>query len=302
MFESWVIISVAAAFFQNLRSALQKHLKGKLSNSAAAYSRFLYALPFSLLYLLCLHQISGKALPAINATFFIYCLLGSIAQILFTVILLWMFSFKSFAVGTTFSKLEVIVVAVLGAVMLHDTLSIMAVVAIIICAAGVVTLTAGQSGIKVRALFQQLFSRDTLVGLICAFFLGSSVVCFRGASLSLQHSDVLMAAATTLAVTLLIQTVLMGFWITWREAEQWKKLAQEWRWATAVGAMGILTSIGWFTAFTMQNASFVRAVGNIELLFTYLFSIRVFREKVSKVEIAGMLLIVTGILFLLLAG
>ncbi len=302
MLESWVVISVAAAFFQNLRSALQKHLKGKLSNSAAAYSRFLYALPFSLLYLLGLHWFSGKATPTVNSTFFIYCLLGSVAQILFTVILLWMFSFKSFAVGTTFSKLEVIVVAILGAVMLQDRLTATAIVAITICAAGVVTLTAGQSGIKVRTLFQQVFSRDTLIGLVCAFFLGGSVVCFRGASLSLQHNDVLMSAATTLVVTLIIQTVLMGMWITWREPEQWKKLAQEWRWATAVGAMGILTSIGWFTAFTMQNAGFVRAVGNIELLFTYLFSTRVFREKVSHIEICGMLLIVTGILFLLSAG
>ena len=51
MIEAWIPITLFAAFCQNLRSALQKHLKGKLSNNAAAYARFLYALPLAALYL-----------------------------------------------------------------------------------------------------------------------------------------------------------------------------------------------------------------------------------------------------------
>ena len=99
-----------------------------------------------------------------------------------------------------------------------------------------------------------------------------------------------------------MQTVLMGIWISWREIEQWRKLLQQWRWATVVGATGVITSICWFTAITMQNAGFVRSVGTIELLFTYLFSTRIFKEKVSTYELLGMLLIVTGIVLLLMKG
>jgi len=33
MLELWIPITIAAAFFQNLRSALQKHLKGRLSTA-----------------------------------------------------------------------------------------------------------------------------------------------------------------------------------------------------------------------------------------------------------------------------
>lgn len=302
MLEAWVLISIAGAFFQNLRSALQKHLKGKLSNSAAAYSRFLYALPFALIYLLCLNILADKNIPAPNAAFFLYCLAGGIAQILFTVILLWMFSFKSFAVGTTLSKLEVVVVALLGALLLQDGLSAPAMLAIFTCAVGVVTLTAGQTGVAFSTLHKQLFGRDTAVGLICAFFLGASVVCFRGASLALQHDDPIMSAATALAVALTIQTLLMGIWITLREPDQWKKLFQQWRWATIVGVAGIVTSICWFTAFSLENASFVRSVGTIELLFTYFFSTRVFKEKVAPFELIGMILIVAGIILLLVRG
>jgi len=302
MFETWVLISIAGAFFQNLRSALQKHLKGNLSNTAAAYSRFIFALPFALLYLLCLVLLSDKSLPPLSSEFFIYCLLGSVAQILFTVLLLWMFSFKSFAVGTTLSKLEVVVVALLGVLILQDALSIMAMIAILVCVTGVITLTVGQTGLQLRTLLKQLNSRDTGVGLLCAFFLGASVVCFRGASLSLQHEDVIVSAALSLTVALLIQTLLMGVWITWKDAQQWKKLARQWRWGSVVGVAGVLTSICWFTAFTLQNAGYVRAVGTIELLFTYFFSTHIFKERVSAFEVAGMLLVVTGILLLLLRG
>ena len=49
--ELWIPLTIAAAFFQNIRSAMQKHLKGKLSTLGAAYVRFLYAVPVSLLYL-----------------------------------------------------------------------------------------------------------------------------------------------------------------------------------------------------------------------------------------------------------
>lgn len=302
MLETWALISLGGAFFQNLRSALQKHLAGKLSNSAAAYSRFLYALPFSLIYLGVVRYTTGSFLPDLNTEFFIFCIAGSVAQILFTVLLLWMFTFKTFAVGTTFSKLEVVIVALLGALLLKDNLSFTATVAIIICASGVVALSIGQNKINIRTLTTQVFSRDTAIGLVCAFFLGASVICFRGASLALQHDNIFTSAALTLAITLTIQTVVMGAWITWREAEQWHKLLQQWRWATVVGAAGILASICWFTAITMQNASFVRSVGTIELVFTYLFSTRVFKEKVSSFELAGIVLIVAGILLLLLKG
>ena len=120
MLELWIPITIAAAFFQNLRSALQKHLKGRLSTSGASYVRFFYALPLALAYVWGLNTLGGMALPAPNVTFFTYCLLGGLTQILFTVFLLWTFAFRNFAVGTTFSKLEVVMVAVLGATILGD--------------------------------------------------------------------------------------------------------------------------------------------------------------------------------------
>ena len=300
--ESWITFTIAAAFFQNLRSALQKHLKGRLSTTGAGYARFLYALPVIALYLWFLTGPGGHALPGINPRFLWFCLLGGVCQILFTVFLLWMFSFQSFAVGTTFSKLEVIMVALLGAILLGDSLNTWAVAAIVISSLGVVALSLGQNNLTWRTLTDGLFSRPTLIGLICAGWLGGSVVFFRGASLALGDDDFIISAAWTLFVSLVIQTVLMGGYLLLREPGEFGRVIHQWRWAGAAGFAGALGSIGWFTAFTLQNASYVRALGQVELLFTFVATTLFFREKVTSSETVGIVLVCAGILLLLLYG
>jgi len=300
--EAWVAITIAAAFFQNLRSALQKHLKRRLSTGGAAYVRFFYAWPFALVYLYALHSWGGLSLPQPNATFFLYCVLGSVAQIIFTVLLLWMFSYRNFAVGTTFSKLEVVQVAVLGTLILGDSLSTAAVLAIAISALGVIAMSLGQSKISLPALLHGLIEKPTLIGLASAAFVGGSVVFFRGASLSLQHENVVMAAAYTLAVSLVIQTLLMTVYLGWREPGELPRVVRHWRWAGAVGLVGVLGSIGWFTAFTLENAAHVRALGQIELVFTFIATTLVFREHVNWRETLGMALVIAAILLLILGG
>ena len=109
--ELWIPLTIAAAFFQNLRSAMQKHMQGKLSTLGAAYVRFIYALPIALIYCFMVLQLTDSPAPAIDSRFLFYALTGGICQIMFTVFLLWLFSFHNFAVGTTISKLETVMVA-----------------------------------------------------------------------------------------------------------------------------------------------------------------------------------------------
>ena len=298
--EAWIPITIFAAFFQNLRSALQKHLKAKLSDTGAAYVRFLYALPFVIFYLLILKQIGGLGFPTPNVKFFAFCLIGGVCQILFTVLLLWMFSFRSFAVGTTFSKLEIVAVAILGSLIVGDLLNRYAWMAILLSSVGLMCLSAGQSKLRLSKLIVGLGEKSTLIGLICAAFLGGSVVFFRGASLSLAHDSALMAATFTLAISLVMQTVIMTTWLAVREPGEITRVLENWRWCSTVGIAGSFASMGWFIAFTIQNASYVRALGQIELIFTFLVTTHFFREKVSATEYLGSALIAAGILLLLL--
>ncbi len=302
MLELWIPITIAAAFFQNLRSALQKHIKGRLSTVGAAYARFFYAWPLAVAYAAGLNLLGGYPLPSPNLTFLAYCTLGGMTQILFTVLLLWMFSFKSFAVGTTFSKLEVIMVALLGAVLLGDGLSYPAMLAIVISAFGVVALSIGQSKLTWASLMSGLAEKTTLIGLASAAFLGASSVLYRGALLALGDDNFVMAAAYALSISLIIQTVIMGTYIVWREPGEFTRVIRNWRWAGAVGVAGMMASVAWFTAFTLQNAAYVRALGQIELVFTFLAATLIFREKVERAEVIGIILIAGAILLLVLAA
>ncbi|MEM7742198.1 MAG: DMT family transporter [Pseudomonadota bacterium] len=300
MIALWIPITIAAAFFQNLRSALQKAIRGRLSTMGAAYARFFYAWPLALLYLWVIASVGEAPLPEMHATFLLWCFLGGLSQILFTVVLLWMFSFRSFAVGTTFSKLEVVLIAFLGAVLLGDAVGPVAIAAIAVGAVGTVILAMTESRLSPGALLRGMAEKATWIGLLCAALLGASVVFFRGAALSLEGAPVILAAAYTLAVALVIQTAGMGLWFVIYDRAELLRVVREWRRAAPVGIAGLIGSICWFTAFTLENAAYVRAVGQIELVFTFAASVFFFGEQVRRSEVLGILLIVVAILMIVL--
>jgi drug/metabolite transporter (DMT)-like permease len=302
MFELWIPLTVAAAFFQNLRSALQKHLKAHLSTGGATYVRFFYAWPFAVLYVWGLNEFGGFAIPAVNRTFLIYCLLGGLSQIIFTFLLVWLFSFRNFASGTIYSKTETVQVALLGLLILGDPLSIAAVIAILVSLVGVMVLSVAETKITPGNLIASLSEKPTLIGLTCGAFLGASVVLFRGGALSLGGEGFIMQAGFTLAVSVILQTVMMGAYLALREPGQLKAVIVHWRPSLSVGVAGVLASIGWFSAFTLQNAAYVRALGQIELIFTIIVSAVIFREKIKSSELFGIFFIIAGILILVLAG
>ena len=300
--ELWIPATLFAAFMQNLRSALQKHIKGKLSTGGAAYVRFCYAWPFAVVTLVAVSIVGGYPIPPINGTFLIYCSLGGIAQILFTFLLVYLFSLRNFAVGTTYSKTEVMQVAILGFILLGDTVTVTGVAAIGIGMVGVMALAVAQTAISWKNLITSLFERSTLIGLLSGGFLGASVVLFRGASIALGDGGVLPRASLTLAVALVIQTLIMGIYLLLREPGQMRAVARHWRPGLSVGTAGFLGSAGWFIAFTLQNAAYVRAVGQVELVFTFIASIFFFKERTKAMEFFGIALILVSILILVLYG
>ena len=302
MIELWIPVTIFAAFMQNLRSALQKHLKGRLSTGGATYVRFLYAAPLAVVWLLGVHHVTGYGYPPVNGRFLLFCLLGGISQILFTFILVYLFSLRNFAVGTTYSKTEVIQVALLGLVLLGDTVSLASFAAISAGMIGIVALSMAQSDITWRALGTSLFEKSTMIGLLCGAVLGASVVFFRGASLALGDHPVLMRASFALCVALMMQTVIMGAYLLLRERGQMTAVLRHWRVAGLVGVTAFLGSIGWFVAFTLQNAAYVRAVGQIELVFTFIASVVFFKEKTRPLELLGIGLIIAAIIALVLTS
>jgi drug/metabolite transporter (DMT)-like permease len=295
----WIPITIAAAFLQNLRSTWQKQLAGDLSAIAATYVRFAFGLPIAGVYLWGLWAIGGISLPSPNWTFVIHAVIGALAQIIGTVLLVAIFAYRNFAVGTTYSKTETVQAAVFGLVVLGDKPSVGAVAAILVSFAGIVAISMAKSKLTAGNFLRSLGERSTLMGIGSGTAYGIAAVSYRAASLSLGRDDFIMPAAYTLVFVLIIQTVAMTAWLAWREPDQLGGTMRAWKISSLVGVAGSLASIGWFTAMTIENAAYVRALGQIELVFTFASSHFLFREKTERLELAGIGLVIGGLLLLL---
>lgn len=298
--ELWIPITIFAAFMQNLRSALQKYLKGKLTTSGATFTRFAYGAPVAMLYLVGLLTIGGYSLPGVTGSFVIFAMIGGLAQIVATALLVYLFSFRNFAVGTAFSKTETVQTAVFGLIVLGESVSPAATVAIMISLVGVIMLSVTKPSGGFWTIFSQLFEWSTLVGIASGAVFGISAISYRAATLSFVSGDFIIRAAFALACVTVFQTIVMAIYMRYREPGQIAAVVREWRVAALVGLCGVLGSAGWFTAMTLQNAAYVRALGQIELIFTFAITYLYFRERATVNEIIGIGLIACGILVLVL--
>lgn len=297
--ELWIPITIGAATAQTLRFMLQKRLKGMaLSTAGATFARFVYSSPLIAVIATIYAVASEQGRPDIPAAFWPYALAGGTSQILATMCVVALFSHRNFAVGITFKKTEVLLSALFGFLILGDTFTTLTIIAMLIGLAGVLFLSDPPGGIG--PWHQRIFNRATALGLGAGVLFGVSGNGYRGASLSLGDGDVFYRAIITLALVTAFQTIAMAVWLTWREpGEIWRVLAS-WRVAGLVGLTSMIGSIFWFTAFTMQNAAYVNAVGQIELLFSLMIGAFVFGEKITGREWQGLTLLTFSIIMLVL--
>jgi len=298
--ELWIPITIGAAFMQNLRTALQKHLKAALSTSGATSARFFYAVPFAVLYVVLLTRLLDQPLPDPNPLFLLHAAIGGITQIVATALLVLLFSFRNFAVGTAYSKTEAVQSAIFGIVILGEAVSLQAGFAILVSVAGVFAITLARSAEGLSTIVASLVGKPALIGLAAGAFFGISAVEYRAAALALGGEGFLLRAAFTLACVTVWQSLVMAAYMRWREPGQMTKVFRSWKVTGLVGLTGMLGSVCWFTAMTIQNVAYVRALGQIELVFTFIASYFIFRERSNAPEVVGILLIVAGIVVLLL--
>ena len=92
----WIIASIFAAACQTARSAFQKNMIPQLGDYGAAYIRFCYALPFTISIWVVWINFPGNSIPDLSTYSITLCFLGSIFQVLFTYVLLKVFSHRSY--------------------------------------------------------------------------------------------------------------------------------------------------------------------------------------------------------------
>jgi len=208
---NWIIVTIIAAFFQNLRSSFQKKINKDVSTIASTYVRFSFALPLALLlFFVYFREFAIIKDILVQPGFLINVTLASIFQVIFTFVLLYLFKFSNFVVGTSLSKTEVVQVALFEYLILNEKLNIIGISGIIISTLGVIILSIK----NVKFFFQNIFSKTTLIGLISGLFLALSIVYFRSAALSLKNFESnFEKVISTLLFGLLIPTIILTIYL-----------------------------------------------------------------------------------------
>ncbi len=300
MIELWIPVTVTAALFQTWRTALQQRLRGLLSVNAAGFVRYLYALPTGLLFVAVAYRGTGTVLPTPNLWFLLDCAAGGLLQIFGTSLLIMAFGFRSFAVGTAYAKTEAVQGAVVAWIILGEALSPVAILGIACGVAGVLVLSLAGRGLKPDELLRATFQPAALCGLGAGLCFAFTSIFIKEANRALPGDSVVLKAVFGLLVTNVLQTFMQGGYLLLREPDQFRRCFAAWRSCAWVGTLSACGSACWFTAFALAPVALVRALGQVEMVFTLLFSRFYLHETLRRVDLVGLGMVVFGVVLVLI--
>jgi drug/metabolite transporter (DMT)-like permease len=297
---AWVPIVLWAALAQTARNAAQRSLVAQAGTLGATLARFLYGLPLAAAWVLVLHGLPATAasIPAFHAGYFGWLMLGALGQLAATVCLLAAMKQRNFVVGVAFSKTDALQVAVFATLFLHELPGWVTMGAIALATAGVVMLSLPGKPALTPTGPGEGAGPAALYGLGSGAGFALSAVGYRGAALQLPEVSPWLIGGWGVLWAQAVQSLLLGGWLAWRSREALQAIMTAWRVSMVAGLAGALASIGWFTAFALTSAANVRTLGMVEVVFSYLVSHRLMREKLSPAERAGLLLVLAGLLAL----
>lgn len=302
-FPLWLPATLLAGALQAWRTAVQRRVSKTLSVNAAGLVRYLYGAPVAVAMMLAYQfLIAPAAVPALGRWFLPFCALGGLAQIVATNLLLMAFGERNFVVGTAYSKTEAVQSAVLSVVLLGDRLSLPTWLGIGFGVTGVMVLSAGGKRMTPAELVRALGQPAARYGIASGFVFALTTIAIRAATQEVATPDHVRAALVVLAVTVVLQTLMQGGYLVWRERDQVAKVFAEWRVAGQVGLMSSVASACWFTGFASAPVALVRIVGQVEVAFTMGFAHFYLGERTAKSEVAGLLLVAIGVVLALVGA
>lgn len=299
----WIVTTIAAAGAQSLRNALQRGLTVTLGTVGATHVRFLFGLPFALLFLVVILAATGTK-PDLGPAFWPAAALGGIGQILATACMLHAMRDRSFLVTIAYTKSEPVLVAVFGLVFLGEVPTPLLATAILVATMGVVILSwpkqiadglveTGHAPTRWERI------RPAALGLASGAFFGLSAVAFKAAIRASGTGHFLADASTALAASLAIQTALLTLWLLARDRSVLVEIAKAWKPSLAAGFLGAAASQLWFVGFAVAPVAAVRTLGLTEILFAQALSRRLLKERPSRREMIGIALLVFGVAMVL---
>lgn len=295
MIAGWVLAALVAAAAQTGRNAAQARLTAEIGTVGATQVRFLFGLPFAILFLALVTFATGEAVPMPGLRALAFAGMGALAQIGATALMLKVMQARSFAVTTAWLKTEPVIVALAAALVLRDPLSPAMLLAIGIATAGVIV-----SSVKPGAAVAQFADlRPMVSGLAAAGLFGLSAIGFRGGITGLGDGGFLIRATTILVISLSLQSALLALWMALFDRAALAGSFRVWRASLGAGFLGAFASQFWFIGFSLTSAANVRTLALIEVIMAQAVSYFVFGQKTNARQLAGMLVIMLGVGLLL---
>ena len=302
----WVIFTVLAAGGQTLRNAMQRELTATLGTVGATHVRFLFGLPFALLFLAAVLFFTGEPIPAFNQRMLIWTSAGATTQFAATAMLLAAMRDKSFVLVTALNKIEPVHVAIFGLVFLGDHITLPLAVAILIATLGVVIMSWPKAATGPKSqkpanggAGENLGLKPIVLGLLAGAMFGASAVGYRGGMLALATPNFIVKATVTLVAGLLMQVAVLSLYLLLFDRGTLTAILKAWRPSMVAGFMGAFASQNWFLAFALESAAKVRTLALVEIVFAGLISRSLFKQGFASREGLGILMIVVGVVILL---
>ncbi len=300
MIPGWIAFTVSAAAFQCWRTAKQQKLRGQLSVNGAAVVRYLYGVPAGLVLLGVYWAVFGGEVGAFSLAFLALCAAGGLGQIIGTNLLIMSFDSRGFAVGTAYSKTEAIQAAFIALILLGEVIPWLSWAGIAVSVVAVPLQYNAGKGMTAGALLAATLQRGAMLGIASGFAFAVCAIFIKAANTTLPGEDPILKALVCLVVINAMQTTMQGTWLLAREPAEIRRVFATWRDSAQVGALSAAGSACWFSAFALAPVAMVRAVGQVEIIFTLLIGRFYLKERTKPAELAGALVVVAGVVLVLL--
>lgn len=294
----WLWATLIAALAQTGRNLAQASLTARLGTLGATQVRFLFGLPFAVLFLALVVWATGDAPPPLTLRATGFVAMGAVAQIAATALMLRLMATQSFAVTTAWIKTEPVIVALTAAVLLGDSLSWTALAAIALATLGVLVMTV-KPGVAAQMARQ---AGPAGLGLAAGGLFGLAAIGFRGGIIALPEGGFLIRASTALVLGLAMQTAILLVWMVLFDRPAIAACLRVWRASLGAGFLGAFASQFWFIGFSLTTAANVRTVALIEVVFAQALARWRLGQRVTGQQMAGMALLLAGVGWLLQQG
>ncbi len=285
----WILLTAAAAPLQVARNALQRGLVGDAGPWGATLVRFLFGLPFSLALFGVVALLTPHAAPHPGARFLIAVAAGAVAQVCATAALLMAMRSSGFAVATFMQQSSLPLGALIGFFAFGDRLT------------GVQWIGVGVTSLALLTLSWPPRGQATGVGLGSLYGLASGVAFavalngYRQAGLALEPAHPIYSATAALFVAQALQSLVMVLLLAAIRPSALSAVWASWRVSLGAGFFGTAASACWFSALALAPAGQVRAVGVIEGPIAAAAGRRLFKERLTRRQLAGGTLAAVGV-------